>query len=595
MPPLAVPFYSVFVVGAFVAKMLAVSLWSTSFDRETADRRASLLAAWLLTMAVQISAILIFSAFHGLSTATIWAFLALWLSAGAVAFARNPKPKLSIGWGFILPAAVILVAGWRALVFSDSQWDAMTYELPRVAIWMNYQTVFVHMPTVQANIFSSEWNGELNSLLYGLAVGNVHQLAFANIEVLIFLAIASHWLADQWGARHKSLIAAAVVSTPAVLGIASTMKGDLMAVAGIVIAFGWIVRAGRDGSRFALVMAVLSLAFAAGSKIGVIPGVGVCSIYLALHYRKRLREFFAPRLAVPLVAGSAIFIARYIANVFVYHRPFFRVAGEKTSIAFVYLEGNLRIAAARWMEWWPVDSAALCGGLGLVGVCSLVGLGVRAGRPPRSAWVAILSLLMAALAALFIPPEPWTFRYLLPFVLPFVIWTISAPVDHRPISAAFAAALSLAVGMGIYHYFDQGDMSPEPTFAQSVESSLNRTPLMHALYRYETHAPAAGVTELNIDTGPGKTIAICNAIDNAISPFVGSYAQNRLILTDSLAGLAAVVAQRHPDIVVIVKPTRYKGTDPVSLITEAQRLSVASVGYRWIIDNDAYVIARRIQ
>jgi hypothetical protein len=555
-------------------------------------------------MGVQIVVFMLLSAFHNLRAATIWQFLIVWVAAGAcvTVVSRSKLHRFSLKWSAIVPICLLAFVAWRAMLFADPTWDAQTYGVPRIALWMNYRSIFVDMPTEQINIFSSEWNGELNSLLYGIVSRRIDQLAFANVEALAILCLASYWLAVEFGATRgsRTLVAMAICCTPAILGLATTTKGDLLACATVVLAFAWLAVSLRTHSTFSLAMALLSFALAAGSKIGVLPGACICTVWMTWYFKDAVLRLAQSKYAIPIVLGAAVFLARFLANLAIYHHPFQRVPDEHVKMSFFTFLGNLELVAQRWVNWWPVwgdgitRSAALSGGLGVTGAVALIGLGTRLSNQTGSRCLVLLALACVLSTAALLPLEPWNFRYLLPFLLPLFIWMMAAPTRHPRLAVAlgWAATLTVASIANLQSLAEPGELNPAPTFASAIEGSLGLTPLQRAMRGYGPYLEVANTGPLGLDQGDRRTIALYNRINTAATPFVGSRAQHRLYLAGTLQGLATLVRERHPDIVVIARRFRSRANDPLEDFPEAEKAAIAP-GYRWIVDNDTYVLAVR--
>jgi hypothetical protein len=99
--------------------------------------------------------------------------------------------------------AVFLFLLCRSLYFYDVTWDGLAYGLPRISFWKQFQTLFTKLPTLQLNIVTSEWNGELNALYYSLLARNDQATSFGNAEVWLVAAATYSWLAEGFGLTKK--------------------------------------------------------------------------------------------------------------------------------------------------------------------------------------------------------------------------------------------------------------------------------------------------------------------------------------------------------------------------------------------------------
>jgi hypothetical protein len=596
MHELNLPGYSWTLLSAAAFKLAAVIVWASALKPKAGNTPASIVAAWMLTFVAQVAVLLIASAFHQVDRVVVWVFLVAWLLGGIVACRGVISlPRVHAVWAPI--AVLVIFLAWRTLAFSDLTWDAQTYGIPRIALWMNFRSVFVHMPTLQQNLFTSEWNGELDALTYGLISGRVDQLAFFNVEAICVLAVSTYWLAQLLGARRSvsAAIAALVCAMPATMGLAITVKGDLLACAAVVTSFAWIESARRSGSSFALAFALLSLALAAGAKISTIPGAMIVFVLVIWSMRDRLLAFAWSRTAALTSIGCAVLVSRYLTNVITHGSPFARVEGEEAHLSPLTLMANMEVVGTRWFNFWPtvdgqVTSYALSGGLGLLGAFVLAGIITRGARRERVASLVFVSLLGALVAMSLILPSPWALRYFLPFLIPPFVWAL-AGLGHGPRAVRFALTAAVLVG-GCANFaaaFVAGELNPHGDMWDYAATISSKPPLTRVLVGYEPYAVVAGVDRLRLEAG-STNIAMFNQVNCLMTQFIGSRAQNKLWLARSLPGLATIVRERHPDVVVIGRPFRYS-MDQKSEYFPPEILDAVAPGYRWIENNETYVIA----
>lgn len=420
------------------------------------DRLTALLAGWMMVNAGQNALILGLSAFDALSQ-PLYILCALFAVAAVYAAMRQsrfpaiseadvPQARLILALGLL---AILLLLFWlRAGFGADYTWDAQTYGVPRLAIWLNYGTVFVHMPTIQLNLFVNEWNGELNALAYGLAAGSYTAFNYANLEVLAGFMAVVFWLARLFGAPVLNALCLMLIlgSMPAILGLASTLKGDLLGCVGLLFAAGWLLRLLRgDRSGVNLILLLLAASWALGAKISVLLPLLVLIIVAGLAQRRNLTAAMIglPRsMLLWAGAGLLIFSSRFWANWFVYGNPLQRVDAEKVVFQPGYVLDNLVLAFARIFPGLietPANhlSWALSNDMGVAAWFLSAALllwvvlrrftnataSAKAKPAVMFAMPGLLPLLlagiaMAVLATMFLTPAfNWNFRYFLPGLL----------------------------------------------------------------------------------------------------------------------------------------------------------------------------------
>ncbi|CAG4900924.1 hypothetical protein [Paraburkholderia saeva] len=578
---------------ALIVKLAAVTMLSTVASRRIPDRLSVWLHTWLAVQIAQTVLIMILSLFGALSKHAIWSYLLSLFGLGVVGdFTRRIRfkwPAPSTVLIAVVLAIPLILWAIRCMLLFDFSLDAQTYGSVRIGLWMNYRSVFVHMPTLMVNIFASEWNGELNALVYALSTNTLQGALMGNAEILVVATLASMWASRQFGAgQFGSAMAGLLMATsPAFLGLAAVTKGDLLSCVGVIMAIGMIQRR----TVLSLSVAAVWFALAAGAKISVLPGAAIVMVVM-VTWKLRTRRA-AAFMALSLVP-AAILLARYIANFFMFGHPFARVSTEAPDPGINTLLMNISIIGERSVGFFffPPNSgvllsSSLTAGLGVAGWLSVVGLlSGRLTLTGRQMAVVLLSIVSIIAAAYVIPARVWGFRYFLPFVSILAIVGLVALADALlclPLPARVLACLVVAsaAAFDFYMCFTPGDLNAPDRFEYALDRAITYEPLDRMMQNFPGIAAEVAPLKLDLDSKTPKTIGIFNEINRPIVIFEGASAQNRLYLADSYRGLADVAERRHPDLLVIAK--RYP-TD---------RCPFEIPGYRWIAEGATYDIAIR--
>jgi hypothetical protein len=611
---LALKLFLVFAVARFIQPRWAL------------DRFSSLIAGWLIVQALQAGLVLGLSAVGLLYQPY---FLTLTLISAALIYWRTRLLRWThvsayLSWrnypGLIAIGGVLILMWLRSLFLYDFTWDAHTYGLPRLAIWLNSGSVFVHMPALQLNLFVNEWNAELNALAFALASGGYLGFAFGNLEVLLWLFVSIAWVARLLGASvYWAIILSAVLgSTPAMIGLASTIKGDLLAIAAFIIAVGWLIHAIRNKSALAGVLCLISTTLAVGSKISVVlPTIAVLSVAAGMLGTRGIREISRYPLITKtgLFCGLMVFSSRLWTNWAVYGNPLIRVDGEQTHFSLDNMFTNLDLAGIRLFgildevqgkgAMWAL--AGSTGGAAWFIVAATLFGAVAYGRN-RASWSANRSsmdqgaqtittnwLILVAGAILFgtlvsmtlSPTYPWTFRYFAPGVFVLLIGAgvlaLSAGPSgwqHRALAALAALAVLINIGISMR----PGEVSPTPNLiALAGEIKQADTPLKRMSLFVKGPYQTAAVEALGLDTANPLNILAFQDLDTSFVPFLGSRAQNAIHIVANGNDLLTAAAKPGWDVVAIIQK--------MELRDRTLNAALEQQGYLILVDNAQYVIA----
>jgi hypothetical protein len=578
---------------ALIIKLTAVTMWAAVFRKRLPDSLTVWLHSWLAIQIFSIVVIMGASLASALTGAAMWVLLLFVLASSIVAYlvrgARFETPPLRV----LLVAAVIglPLALWavRSMVLADYTLDSQTYGTVRIALWMNYRSVFVHMPTVMVNIFADEWNGELNGLVYALVASSIQGAMMGNVEILIVATLASVWLARRFGAGQigSMLIGLLVATSPAFVGLASVTKGDLLSCAGVIMAIGMLERP----TIRAVCVACIWFALAAGAKISVSVGaVLVMAVSLAPFWHNLRSRQILKYLGVTVVL-SAILLARFIANLIIFRNGFLRVDAEAAEPGLKTLIRNLSVIGERFIGFFPIDwqhnisySDTLSAGLGAAGWLAVLGVYLARGRRrPEHGHLVVLSAISIIATAYLIPPRIWGFRYFLPFVGVILIFCL-VMLLHAVSALRKPGRYAALLGIVLVSYADFAMcFTPGPLkFALMMNEAVGKSAMDVALIRWPFWADEINPAQLGLDSGRPKRIAILNDMGAPVLIFVGSSAQNRVYLTTDETSLSQTALAHDADLAVISKAYRNRGK------------SFDIPGYRWVVNGPTFAIAARI-
>lgn len=623
---------------------LAYLIGQKAAHRFSVSPAAGLITGWLVVQAFQTLIIL------GLSlTESMYRpyFLACWLlPLAAVSWQlQTVRPCLPQGlrsWQIMLPAVAIgmvMLAMWaRSVFFFDYTWDAQTYGLPRLIFWLNHASVLVHMPTPQLNLFVNEWNGELNALAYGLASGSYTGFAFGNLEVLLLLFVAVAWLAVSLGAPlfWALCISAAVGSSPAMLGLASTVKGDLLACAALVMAMAWLaeLRHNRGSPQFIVGMLLVCIVMAVAAKISVALPALVLAFFAvtALGYSGVLRIWVMPLFTrLGFVACLFAFSSRFWINLFVYGNPLKRMSHERAIFSFQQLLDNGVTTATMMLDavqqlregervWALISSMAISTWFILaVVVFSVAALArqrstnpsaplqselppfsqvesiTRQGSPsptipPGRTWLIsiVILLFIAVLGAMSLSKaDPWTFRYYAPGLIVILVIVAARSINassQRHWQQTISIAAVLAVALNLTLVSRPGELVPSRDIHfLSAQLEQADSPLKRATMSHPHNYLQAEVELLGLDSPAPLNILLFQTPDTASLPLYGSYARNRVTHVGTSAELLEAAENRKWEIVAVLQPKQFRDARMVR--------SLEDKGYLVAVDSPDYFIA----
>jgi len=304
-----------------------------------------ILLAWLFLQAAQLGGIYFLSAFDCLAPGPyrIWVALQCALIFGFLAkrnewrhwrsFESFPF-NLANTTAMICLVVISCLLFARAIYFYDTAYDSIVYGLPRIAFFLQGQSVFAMEPGMLSRIFCNEWNAELNALHYGLLMGSDAGFMLAGVEIWWLAFLSTTTLAFSLSAAPSQAVwvGLLIASTPAVLNLSGVTKGDLLAMVAMLCALSTLLQASKAGKLYpGVLFGGLFLAFGAGCKGTLVPVFALfCFCFgVWMFVFKKWREVYSDfwLLFFSIVIGL-IFLGRHAANSLVFGNPLQRVPFE---------------------------------------------------------------------------------------------------------------------------------------------------------------------------------------------------------------------------------------------------------------------------
>jgi 4-amino-4-deoxy-L-arabinose transferase-like glycosyltransferase len=290
-------------------------------------------------------------------TAAVLAVVYLWRSARSPATlhlhlrdrisslaAWRPRTNATV-LEVITIALALGATGLIACLAPPTNFDAMTYQLPRVMHWFQQGTL-EHFPTANVRQLSygpgaAYWQAHLWSLLDGDAGANFPQW-FAYVGCALALSL---WIGRFFGSHAVRFALVFGLTLPMAVLQASSVQTDLQVAAWIFI--GLVLASSRDAARpLCAVLAGLAFGLAVTTK----PSAALCIAplsSLAYWLITRRRGLRAGLIAAILWAACALAIClpHFARNI----RAFGNPLGDSSGTVVTALSPRLAIAnAARW-------------------------------------------------------------------------------------------------------------------------------------------------------------------------------------------------------------------------------------------------------
>lgn len=308
--------------------LLALGLLPFLLEEHAAEAPERPALAALLAFALLIGTNWLLASAGLLTAAALWTCTGLYAGAGTLLLHRQrrraplePEPlrrhPLAILAAVFLSLAVFYMV-LRGLILPVGEFDALSYHFPRaVEVLRAHRVPFI--PAGDFRVAYFPWNYELliaDALLLTPGDGLVHLIGLCS--TFGFGATAFAVLRRAWPATtglEAFLGTLAVLAAPVLIMHAADFKNDVLFAFFMLNALHWAARWGQEDQPRALVLSLMSLGLAFGTKSNALFLVPVFTGVL-VHFRHRFRPAARPAygrlaawafglLALVVVTGSA--------------------------------------------------------------------------------------------------------------------------------------------------------------------------------------------------------------------------------------------------------------------------------------------------
>lgn len=571
-------------VLAFLIKFVFVVSVAVIFYGKRQRIAESLVCGWLVAYEGLISLMLILSCFKMMNKTGIMIgggclILAIILYAGVrktqcfIAYFHDFWNKIRHGDymshimvnGFLLLSVYII---GHNLLFCDSTWDAYTYQIPRIELFVQKETLFVNMCSDAVNIFSNEWNGELNSVFYAIICGTNQGMFLANAENFIYSLLVVYWFCKKIGIESKNVLLAMTwyCSMPVVIFLTMVVKGDFIVISFFLTSIIWLKEYIETQDEYSLFFLIIGGALAAGSKISMIPFFGLCFvsvlIFLVVENQGKIADVL--RYVVSIwktlllsIVCACISCSRYLLNLLYFGQLFKRVesANEKIAVSWQHLQTSVAEMAKTLVEcdnMFTYEGAVYALGMdmGLVGsLFEILFLPVtvvwllrdqnRVIRRNKSifyVWLPIVGSLLFFLSSTMW--FPWSFRYYIPWMLVLFFFWVLMLQEIFSITPDIVKKIAFSSGIWLGIISVASTIVLTTKFGEVTHSTWKEAKLKpmiereYGFYNYllERGDGAPDIYDFFDQIKSGRNVLICNGGDTAISFLFGEDNSNDVTL-----------------------------------------------------------------
>lgn len=332
-------------------KFLLIVIVGTYLEKKEKSFTGRLVCGWLIVYTYIIGVLLIMSATSSITRANL--YLSLIVPIILLGFIKRNRikcffinmmenKKIAINISMVMAFALILYVAAHSLVYMDSTWDSHTYGITRILLFCQNKSLFVNMKTLMLNVFTNEWNGELNAVFYRTITNRNQGISFGNAENFFYgmLCIAYFFQQFKINQKIKWGYLLLIICQPILLAMSMTIKGDFLVTFLMILAYVYFHKFLKEKTNFYMVMLMMCLAMMAGAKISMVPFAGICGFLIFIlsigSWKSFIKGYFMSFVSI------LICCSRYWINLVFYSNPFMRVDAEteKAVISFRHLANN---------------------------------------------------------------------------------------------------------------------------------------------------------------------------------------------------------------------------------------------------------------
>jgi hypothetical protein len=542
------------VIGAVPLVGLAVGrlLWRDT-EREHAEEA---LSAIILGFTLWMAATWVLALTGTLTTPTVRTLAALFIAFSATGLRHLRLPGLS-GRTLLFGTPLALWTGyilWRGWLLPPSNHDAVAYHYTRALLLArNHGFARFVVPDGRINDMPANYELLLSQVILGTGsdrVGEWVSIAFFVALLIGVMALVQRWWTSGAPAAEAVL---AVAATPVALLHSGADKNDLMTNVFCVAAILWGSRWAVSGGRAPLLLVVLSIGLAVGTKptAGVVVAAVALLLVLGLVRRGISWRGVAATAAAGVLAFALLGGAAYVAN----YRATGSLTGASvakdevsngTSIGYGDYANLLRVpylaltvpfskqSQGVWVPWrgeywwWPRYenfSAHYGVHFTLIVLALPFVLRAKAARPEERRYAAIAAAI-AFLLFLPLQTRPLGFfnailRYTF-FVVPVVCALVFPPLLHMAGRSANAIRLIVLIFF-CFHALEYGAQDRFTPFRHTRRAAAaGGTRLMY-------FKPERAETVVDRIAAPDDTVAIVGGFDSWTYPAYGAELSRRVL------------------------------------------------------------------
>ena len=560
----------------FSLKLIFVVIAAVVFYGKLQRMAESFVCGWLVIYEGQIVLMLILSAFHrmnrtglmiGAGCALIM-MLALYQRFGSKQYLRGffrvlwNKVCQTDTIGYIFIGGLLLLSVYMIghnILFFDSTWDAHTYQVARIELFVQKESLFVNMKSDSINIFSNEWNGELNAIFYAILCGTNQGMFLANAENFIYSLLVVYWFCIKIGITESitRLTMILYCSMPQVIFLAMVVKGDFVAIPFFLAAVIWLKDYIETRSIYALFFLIAGGSLAAGSKISMVPFAGLCfvsvAVFIVIENKGKLIHILQYLTGIWKMLLTGIICAfvgcsRYFLN-FLFYGEFFKrvdLENEKIGISWQYITTSMTEMVKTLICFdnmitheGNVDAINLDMGVAgcvfalfflptvMIWVFKCKNIYGKRNSKQIYMWFPIAgSLLFFMSSTIWLP---WSFRYYMPWVLTlFFYWVLMLQdIFFFFFHLVTKLAVSTGVWLGIIGVVSTIVMTMKygevthSTWREAKQKSMIEREYGFHPYLLESYDGSPDIYDFFDQMKSGKKILICNAVNTAITYLFG--------------------------------------------------------------------------